>query len=135
MSHWVENDCVGCPPDLPCINCGKGDYFVFVCDQCGAESNNPDDFIQEDNEIDICEDCYEAMNAMHLIDAYTLVNELKEAGVSDIEKICDVIQHHGVDYSPYQAYINVMSSDEIKDGMIPVDAVLGILRKEARWDE
>lgn len=58
MSHWVENDCVGCPQG--CIKCGRHiDYYVFECDgNCGKISTREEDFIH-DGEEDYCPECFE----------------------------------------------------------------------------
>lgn len=58
MARYKENDCVGCSP---CMGCGRRfGYTIYVCDQCGAETNDEDE-IHEVNGFDICDKCYQQM--------------------------------------------------------------------------
>lgn len=58
MARYKENDCVGCSP---CMGCGRRfGYTIYVCDQCGAETNDEDE-IHEVNGFDICDKCYQKM--------------------------------------------------------------------------
>lgn len=59
MSHWKENDCVGCPQG--CIHCGRQyDYYVFECERCGKTSSEEYDYIH-DGDNDYCKEREEDM--------------------------------------------------------------------------
>jgi hypothetical protein len=49
----VENECVGCPPDLGCLgsSCPYRNVEHIVCDLCGE----PAEYVVDDEEL--CEDC------------------------------------------------------------------------------
>lgn len=53
----VENECVGCPPEMGCIGegCPHRNVPRYYCDHCGDELD-PDEFYVVDGE-DLCEDC------------------------------------------------------------------------------
>lgn len=50
----VENECVGCPPEMGCLgsSCPNRNVERFYCDDCGAEETLYD----YDGE-EICKDC------------------------------------------------------------------------------
>lgn len=136
--RWVEDNCVGCPQG--CANCGRGEYWVFACDTCGKSSTmyDEDGFQHYDNDIDICGDCFNKMcgdNAMQLVDANSIIDEFRDAGIRDLDKIINIMRLHGIDYDPYKVYIDIMSNKQIHKSMIPVKEVLDILEHEARWEE
>lgn len=45
----LENDCVECET---CVNCGRGFYMVYCCDECGEE-----DALYYYDGDELCEDC------------------------------------------------------------------------------
>lgn len=47
--RMLENDCVGCET---CVNCGRGDYTAYCCDECGNE-----DTLYDFDGYEICADC------------------------------------------------------------------------------
>lgn len=50
----LENDCVSCPPDLPCIgkNCRYQNIEVYYCDDCGEQK-----ILYEFDGEQLCIDC------------------------------------------------------------------------------
>ena len=57
MSRWIQDDCVGCPQG--CGHCGRDqEYYVFKCDICGKQSENVDEFLHMEDNIDYCDECY-----------------------------------------------------------------------------
>ena len=52
MGYEWDNDCVGCER---CINCGRGDYKAYYCDDCG---NYETKLYKGLNGEDLCWDCF-----------------------------------------------------------------------------
>lgn len=52
----IENDCVGCPPEMGCMgsSCPNRNVKHFYCDDCGDET----DLYEFDGE-ELCIDCIE----------------------------------------------------------------------------
>lgn len=61
MSVTLENECVGCPPNMGCLgdSCPNRNVAHYYCDKCGAEVD-PEDLYDVDG-VDLCEDCLKAM--------------------------------------------------------------------------
>ena len=55
----IENNCVGCPPEMGCLgsNCPYMDVEVHYCDKCEEEL---DEIYNVDGE-ELCEDCLKEM--------------------------------------------------------------------------
>ena len=50
-----ENECVGCPKEMGCINCSYSRVVHLICDSCEQES----DKLYNTDEGQICQDCVE----------------------------------------------------------------------------
>jgi hypothetical protein len=50
----IENECVGCPPEIGCfgISCPNRNVVRFYCDRCGAEGT----LYHYDSE-ELCQEC------------------------------------------------------------------------------
>lgn len=50
----IENECVGCPPEIGCFgsSCPNRNVVRFYCDDCGAE-----DMLYYYNDKELCSDC------------------------------------------------------------------------------
>ncbi len=57
MSVVFENECVGCPPEMGCLedSCPNRRVAHYFCDKCDAEVS-PEDLYEVDD-VDLCEDC------------------------------------------------------------------------------
>lgn len=53
----TENECVGCPKGMGCINCGYSRVIHLICDSCGEES----DKLYNTDDGQVCPDCLEDM--------------------------------------------------------------------------
>lgn len=53
----IENQCVGCPPNMGCMGsaCPNRNVEIVICDICGEEIDL-DDLYEVDGE-DLCESC------------------------------------------------------------------------------
>ena len=60
MSVTLENECVGCPPNMGCLgdSCPNRNVAHYRCDKCDAEVD-PEDLYDVDG-VDLCEDCLKA---------------------------------------------------------------------------
>ncbi len=52
MGYEWDNDCVSCER---CINCGRGDYKAYYCDDCGYSESI---LYKGENEQELCWDCF-----------------------------------------------------------------------------
>lgn len=52
--HRIENECVGCPPEIGCMgsSCPNRNVVRFYCDKCGEETTL---YYYEDEEL--CANC------------------------------------------------------------------------------
>lgn len=57
MSIILENECVGCPPNMGCLgdSCPKRKVAHYYCDKCDADVD-PEDLYEVDG-VDLCVDC------------------------------------------------------------------------------
>lgn len=53
----IENDCVGCPPEMGCLgdSCPRMNVICYYCDKCGEEKETLYHFDGEQ----LCIDCIE----------------------------------------------------------------------------
>ena len=54
----IEDECVGCPPSMPCIGnlCPYKNVVRYYCDKCGCE-----DVLYEYDNFELCLDCIEKL--------------------------------------------------------------------------
>ena len=57
----IENQCVGCPPNMGCMGdaCPNRNVKVIYCDHCGDEIDSED--VYEVDGEDLCESCLKDM--------------------------------------------------------------------------
>lgn len=57
MAYRIENQCVGCPPNMGCLGsaCPNRNVKIRYCDKCGAD--NTDIYYDTEENEDICWDC------------------------------------------------------------------------------
>lgn len=57
MTIRYENQCVDCPPEMGCLgtNCPKREVEIYICDRCGAET---EELYISNNYEDICYSCW-----------------------------------------------------------------------------
>lgn len=57
MSRVIEDECVGCPPNMGCLgsSCPNKNVKRYYCDKCGGDFD-PEELLVVDGE-DICVDC------------------------------------------------------------------------------
>lgn len=78
----IENDCVGCPPDLGCIGdqCPYRNAVHYYCDICGDDAV----YILDDEEL--CEDCVKKC----IFDAFNNFDIFEQAKMLDmsLQNLC-----------------------------------------------
>lgn len=57
MAYRIENQCVGCPPNMGCLGsaCPNRNVKIHYCDRCGADDT--DIYHDTEENEDICWDC------------------------------------------------------------------------------
>lgn len=62
MGYRVENQCVGCPPEIGCIGelCRNRNVHIYFCDKCGEELPPEELFLYEKKteDLELCEKCF-----------------------------------------------------------------------------
>lgn len=65
MAHYVEDECVGCPPEMGCLGtaCPNRNVMHCYCDKCGDDVPSLKDLFVYENSAypkwkELCEECY-----------------------------------------------------------------------------
>lgn len=70
MARTIENECVGCPPEMGCLGsaCPKRNVHRYYCDKCGQEYESNELYVVDGE--DICSDC--------ILDEYQTVQDVED---------------------------------------------------------
>lgn len=70
MARKIENECVGCPPEMGCLgsDCRYKNVHRYYCDKCGNEYESSELYVVDEEEL--CSDC--------ILSEYQTVEEVED---------------------------------------------------------